>query len=153
MGGGAGTPDLLQRIEAGREGLAARIRGALDEYAFSNYAIILPRRLGEIAREEAEAFLAFLSSGDAEAARQRGRRLAQEGLGPRSVLALTETIRQVGWESANPEVELWPPLQEAIGRYTTALLEGYMAGREESILEQQEKTRQALLRALQRSQG
>jgi len=153
MGGGTGTPELLPRMAARREDLAARMRSALEEHTFSNYAIISPRRLGEMAREEAEAFLAFLGSGDVEAARQRGRRLAQEGLGHRSILSLTETLRQVGWESTNPEVELWPPLQEAIGRYTTALLEGYMAGREESILEQQEKTRQALLRALQRSQG
>ncbi len=150
MGNEIGAQDLYQRLQAHREALVARMRAALEEHAFSNRALFPPRQLAQIAQEETEAFLAFLCSEDEEAARQRGRHLAITGLGPRSILALTETLRQTGWETTNPDVDAWPALHQSIGRYTGALLEGYMAGREESILTQQEQTRQALLRALQK---
>ncbi|MBC7225971.1 MAG: hypothetical protein H5T61_01885 [Thermoflexales bacterium] len=150
MGSEVGMEELRKRVETRREALAARMRAALEEHAFTNRALFPPRQLAEFARQEAEAFLAFLSDGDEGVVRERGRALAQQGLSHRSVLALVQALQEVGWESANPEVELWPSLQGAIGRYTRAFLEGYMVAREESILEQQEKTRQALLRALQR---
>ncbi|MCS7177772.1 MAG: hypothetical protein RML46_06920 [Anaerolineae bacterium] len=149
MGGGVGIEELLQRMESGREALTARMRAALEEHAFTNRALFPPRQLAEFARQEAESFLSFLRDPDEAMARERGRSLARQGLSHRSVLALTQALQEVGWESANPEVELWPPFQQTIGHYVRALLEGYMAAREESILEQQEKTRQALLRALQ----
>lgn len=150
MGGEIGVEELRKRMEARREVLTARMRSALEEHAFTNRALFPPRQLAGFAQQEAEAFLAFLESGDERAAQEQGRNLARAGLSHRSVLALTQALQEVGWESANPEVALWPPLQKAIGRYIRAFLEGYMAAREESILEQQEKTRQALMRALQR---
>ncbi len=151
MDGRLVAPDLVHRMDAHREALTARMHGALQEHAFSNRALFPPRRLAEIAQEQATAFLAFLDTGDEEAIRQEGRKLAHDGLGIRSILALTEALRQAGWSSVNPEGTEWPPLQQALGRYTTALLEGYITKREESVLEQQERTREALLRALQKS--
>jgi hypothetical protein len=147
------TPGLLQRVSACKEAITSSLCRALHETVFSNRMLIAPRRLDEVGREEAAAFLGFLETGDEEAVRERGRQLALEGLGHRSILIMTETLRRTCREGVNPGDKTLPALLEAAGRYVNALLEGYMASREEDILREQERTREAYLRARERQAG
>ena len=122
--------------------LVAELRQALRQTPFSSGLRISPRRVNQIGQEIAAAFLKFLETEDEEAARAYGERLAAEGLGHRSILTMAEALRQVWRESANPEAR-----QPAAGRYVNALLEGYMVGREASVLQEQARTVRALQRA------
>ena len=134
----------LRKSSKATDSISAGLHQALHETAFSNRRRISPRRLDEIGREEAGAFLEFLKTGDEKVVLDRGEGLAREGLGHRSVLMMTETLRVFCRESVNPG-------DKAAGRYAAALLEGYMAGRENVLLNEQERTREAYLRARDRS--
>jgi hypothetical protein len=131
------------RASAKRDALSAHLRQALQQTAFSNHKLIAPRNLDDIARKETESFFEFLRCEDEQAVREHGQQLAQQGLGHPAVLTATETIRRFCRESVNPG-------DEVAGRYVIALLDGYIAGREIVILKEQERTREAYLRARDR---
>jgi len=129
--------------------IVSELHQALQATDMSNRLLISPRRLEEIAQEEVEAFLHFLDTGDEEETCQRGARRASEGLGERSALAMTEALRRACW-MANLDGEALRVALEASGRYVNAFLEGYMSGREEEILKEQERTRHAFQRVLEK---
>ncbi len=146
------THDLVQRLREHRESLVSGLCSALRETTFSNHLLIVPRRLNAIGREEVDTFIAFLEQGedDEQAVRAHGRRLAVEGLGHSSVLGMTEALRRTCWDSVFPDDGLLQHLLAICGHYLNALMAGYMAGREESILREQERTRRAYLRVHER---
>jgi hypothetical protein len=125
--------------------LATELGQALRQTLFSSGLRIAPRRVDQIGQEVAAAFLRFLETEDEEAAHAYGEHLAAEGLGHRSILTMTEVLRWTCRESNNPAA-----LPVVAGRYINALLEGYMAGREASLLEEQARTVRALQRARER---
>ncbi|TEU14004.1 MAG: hypothetical protein E3J21_17125 [Anaerolineales bacterium] len=129
--------------------IASELHQALRATDMSNRLLISPRRLEEMAQEEVETFLHFLETGDEEETRQRGVRRASEGLGERSALAMTEALRRACW-MANLDREALRVALEASGCYVNAFLEGYMSGREEDILKEQERTRHAFQRVLEK---
>ena len=145
---------LAGQLAAQKTTIVSELRQALRATGLSNRLLISPGRLAEIAQEQVEAFLGFLETGDEEEIRQRGACRASEGLGEGSVLAMTEALRRACWTS-NPgkealDREALDVALEASGRYVNAFLEGYMSGRQEEILREQERTRSAFQRALQR---
>jgi hypothetical protein len=119
---------------------------ALRQTAFFNGKLIAPRRLNEMGQAETAACLDFLETADEAVARERGCQLALQGLGHRSILMMTEALRRACRERVDLD-------EEATGRYIIALLEGYMAGREQDLLQVQERTRDAFLRARERQAG
>jgi hypothetical protein len=123
--------------------LTGRLAGALRATLFASKLRINPRRLQAIATAAADSYLAF-AAGDLEpaAASSYGRTLAADGLGHAGVLALVEALLLAAW--ADEPGEAAPP--RALG-YTSSLLAGYMAAREEALLHEQERTRAALDRA------
>ena len=125
---------------AEREAITSSVREALRATVFSNGKLIAPRRLDAIGREETEAFLGFLETRDEKAVRQRGQQLALKGLGIRSTMAMVEVLRRACRESVNSG-------EEAVADYASVLLEGYVTGREETLLQEQERTMKAYLRA------
>jgi hypothetical protein len=125
------------QLTSRKAALASELHQALRARDMSNRMLISPSRLEEIAQEEVEPFLHFLETGDEEETRQRGARRASEGLGERSALA-------------NLDREALRVAFEASGRYVNAFLEGYMSGREEEILKEQERTRHAFQRVLEK---
>jgi hypothetical protein len=125
--------------------LATELGQALRRTLFSSGLRVSPRRVGQISQEVAAAFLEFLEAEDEEAARAYGEHLATEGLGHRSILTMTEALRQACREDANPA-----GLPGVAGRYVNALLEGYMARREASLVQEQARTVRALQRARER---
>ena len=126
-----------------QESLATELRQALHQTLFSSGLRISPRRVNQIGQEAAVAFFKFLEMEDEEAARAYGQHLAMDGLGHHSVLTMTEALRRACRASGNP-AGVSPSVA---GRYVNALLEGYMASREASLLQEQERTRRALQRA------
>ena len=144
------TPNLVQVARTHTETISTAVCQSLHEAPFSNRLSISPRRLNEIGREETVAFFEFLETRDEKAVSQRGRQLAFEGLGYRSILTMTEALRRTCWESVYPNHELLPSIMDAAGKYVSALLEAYMLGREEEILREQERTREAFVRARER---
>ena len=140
---------LAGKLAAQKTTIVSELRQALRATDLSNRLLISPGRLEEIAQGQVEAFLSFLETGDEEEIRQRGACRASEGLGERSALAMTEALRQACWTS-NPGKEALGVALETSGRYVNAFLEGYMSGRQEEILREQERTRSAFQRALQR---
>jgi hypothetical protein len=140
---------LAGQLSAQKTTIISELRQALRATGLSNRLLISPGRLEEIAREQVEGFLHFLETGDEEETRQRGARRASEGLGERSVLAMTEALRRACWTSS-PGKETLGVALETSGCYVNAFLEGYMSGRQEEILKEQERTRSAFQRALQR---
>lgn len=129
-------------VALNEEHLATELRQALRQTLFSSGLRISPRRVNQIGQEVAAAFIEFLKAENGEGARTYGQRLAAEGLGPHSILAVTEALRRVCRESVDPAAA--PPVA---GCYVNALLEGYMAGREAFLLQEQERTQRAFQRA------
>jgi hypothetical protein len=66
-----------------------------------------------------------------------------------SHLTMTEALRRACWTSNSGKEALHVAL-ETSGRYVNAFLEGYMSGRQEEILREQERTRHAFQRAMKR---
>jgi hypothetical protein len=122
--------------------LANALQKALRQTLFSSRLRISPRRVKEIGQEVAADFLRFLETKDEEATRAYGQHLVAEGLGHRSILMMTEALRQVCRAHSNPS-----PMASVAGEYVVLLLEGYMAQREEHLLEEQARTQRALERA------
>jgi hypothetical protein len=122
------------------------VRHALFENAFDNSKLLPLRRLDEIAREEVEAFVRHTGARDGESARQRGRELARQGLGHRSMLLMAEALRRAGHDGLGSD-------QKAVSDYVVALLEGYMVGREQGLLQEQHRTLKAFVRARSRADG
>ncbi len=140
---------MAGQLTSRKTAMVSEIHQALRATDMYNRLLISPRRLEEIAQEEVKTFLHFLETGGEEEARQRGARRASEGLGERSALAMTEALRGTCW-MANLDGEALHVALKASGRYVNAFLEGYMSGREEEILKEQERTRHALQRVLEK---
>ena len=124
--------------------LERRLRQSLQATFFDNDRNCSPRRLGLLARELTESFARYLN-GEApdEAVRALGDRLARDGIGHQSVLGLIDSLHRVGWARAQA-ADSAPPA--SLG-YCGPLLAGYMRGREDALLKEQEQTRLALDRA------
>jgi hypothetical protein len=97
----------------------------------------------QIALEVAATFCQFLTAQDIGAPTYAyGQRLADEGIGHRTILALIEVLHRASWEHAEVGTDLPASVQ-----CSSHLLAGYMAGREAYLLQEQERTRLALERA------
>ncbi|MBC7225970.1 MAG: GAF domain-containing protein [Thermoflexales bacterium] len=137
---------LNQQLAAQREELVARLWESLQATLFTNRVTIRPAHLRQIAQEEAEAFLAFLEDGDLAPVRERGARRLRDGLSERAVLDLATTLRL--FCAAHLTSDLLLEGLRATDTYTAAFMEGYLGAREALVLEEQEKIRTALERAL-----
>jgi hypothetical protein len=133
-------------LATAQEEAISDVRHALTANAFSNGKLLRPRRLAEIARQEVEAFVHHAGVNDGEVTRQRGRQLAGHGLGHRSMLHMAEALRRAGHNGLGND-------EQAVSDYVVALLEGYMVGREQNLLQEQSRTVQALIRVRSRASG
>ena len=136
--------EARERLAVRRDELISRLREALEATAFSNRFLLPPRRLPQIAKAEADAFLDFLRTGDADRIREEGVKRAEEGLGEQAMLRLGTTLRQFCRDDLADEA-----LRTA-DVYADALLEGFMGGREAIVLREQEQIRGALQRVINR---
>ena len=136
-------------LTANKDMLVNALRHSMRETAFANRMLLAPRRLQEIALHEADAFVGYLETLDVEIVRERGKRLALEGLGHRSILALTTALRRVFLQVAELDSQSWSIFLTTVDSYNMALMEGYMAGCEEDVRRETERTRQAYERSVE----
>lgn len=136
-------PPLAQPRSDGTA-LAPRLLAALRTTMFGSRLLVTPRRLGQIAEEAAGSYQRYLAGEECDdTVEDFGQRLAQDGLGHRSTLALVGALH----ESAGALAPCEPSVARAAARYSTHLLAGYMEAREAYLLKEQERTRLALERA------
>lgn len=129
--------------------LGSALAQAVRSTLFSSGLSISPRRVNQIGSGVGTAFFDFYVTRDVKHAQVVGRQLAQEGLGPSTALSVTETLRKVCRDYANPLIDLI----DAAGEFSSSFLEGYIIRREEILLEVQERTHRAHLAALKRQLG
>lgn len=132
-------------IVAGK--LSAAILEGLRTEIYGNRMMISPRRLREIAQVEEAAFAQFQQDSDLQAVRAHGHALALEGLGHRAMLRLTSALRHTCWLNYGAQT-IWPEVSREMEDYASALLEGYMTGREADLKLEQQRTHDAYVRTL-----
>lgn len=124
--------------------------GVLDT-TFSNRMLIKPRHLKEMVALESDALLQFIDGNQDIRPEERGCELAQSGLGQDSIIAITASIRR-----AYHDLQIDSPLHqmdvlEQIEDYCNQLIRGYMVGRVDEVLKEQERTREAYVRMLEKN--
>ena len=124
-----------------QERLEIELKRALQSTIFSSNLRVSPRRVNQIALEIAATFRQFLEVRSSDASTfEYGQRLASEGVGHRTMLALIEVLHRASWAQPDVGGEDLP----ASVQCSSQLLAGYMAGREAYLLQEQERTRMAL---------
>lgn len=141
------TQIQAQLIEQGAN-LVDLYHQALKQTLFTNHFGIRPDSLEHIAAAEAEVVLEFFRNPDQARVRQRGAQLGQIRLSKEAVFGLCQATRRFCLAHLPESLRL--PAMEAIEAYHGALLHGFIQTREAIILEEQERIRAALRRALNR---
>ena len=124
---------------------------AVLDNTFSNRMLIKPRHLKEMVATESAATLQFIGGNHDIKPQERGSDLAQLGLGQDSIIAITASIRRT-----YHELQIDSPLDEVdvlehVEDYCNQLTRGYMVGRVDEVLKEQERTREAYVRMLEKN--
>jgi hypothetical protein len=128
--------------------LSSELSRSIRETVFFSGLMVSPRLVDQIAHEMSSSFFLYFEDRVDGTVRVYGGSLAHQGLGPTTVLTACKTLARVCREKSNPLKDL----PEVAGSYTSALLEGYIEGREQKLLQEQERTLQAHLAAAVRQQ-
>jgi hypothetical protein len=134
--------DLLKMKE---NQLSDALAVVLQERAYDNRYSLHPRRLEELGNEFCQAFLHFLETTDRTAAIELGIHCAQVGLGEKTVPALLACLQRSTFEACGMDM----PATITVNQFAAPLFEGFMAERENQILQDQEQLRRALSTALE----
>ncbi len=138
---------LQQQIETNRDELIGRYQKSLMATLFTNRSDVRPNHLRRIAEDEINILSAYLQ-GDYKLGLERGERLCQIGLSAKSVLAMDRTLREfIGEHISSDQVGQTFAL---VGPYQVTIIEGFMHGRERTILEEQEQIRKAFEQTISR---
>jgi two-component sensor histidine kinase/putative methionine-R-sulfoxide reductase with GAF domain len=140
--------DLSEHLAPHRDELVRSLQEALQATLFANRAYIRLGDLLPVAEEEAEAFLAFLRTGDATLSWARGERRAEQGLREHALLRVGSVLR--AFVHAHLRTDEIESVLVAANTYTDALIEGFIHAREAIVLAEQEHIRSALQGALSR---
>jgi PAS domain S-box-containing protein len=134
-----------------KQEILEKVTEMLVSKAFENRYTLHPRQLGEVATNEVETFLKFLSTGDREMIIEHGRKRALEGLGERSLLAVHRILRDFAFEITKDQpIDFVRCGAKGIDGYSEEYLYGYMTERTNQTLKDQEELRRALSTALKR---
>jgi PAS domain S-box-containing protein len=142
------SEDLLSRLESDHSDLIDLYRRMLRKSIFTNRSELRPNRLEQLAADESDDLLRYLRQPDREQAVRHGADLCEAGLGEESVLGLGEATRQFFLSKISHEPVV--PAIRAIDEYLHAVIQGFMRGRGQAILNEQERIRSALQRTLGR---
>lgn len=138
---------LAQQIEANRNDLVSRYQQGLMATLFTNRSDVRPTHVRQIAAEEADSLLNFLRGQSASGA-ERGEQLCRAGLSAKSILMMDRTLRQFLGEKI-AQVDLAQAFN-LVGPYQVSVVEGFMNGREKTILSEQERIRKAFEQTISR---
>ena len=132
---------LIELAENNRADLNQLYIQALRETIFTNRSEMRPRQLASLASDEVEALLSFFRH-TPPSADERGMQLSCAGLSEQSVLRLGEVLRQFFLTHVPGEQII--PAMAALVPYQNAQMLGFLRGRTEIILSEQERIRSAL---------
>ncbi len=127
--------------------LADLFHNKLRETVFSSRSFVRPAALPELAKIEAERVLDFLSNPDRERATHHGADLCQTGLSQESIESLAQTTRQFCLTQLPNNLRI--PSANLTDIYFTAVMKGHRQSSGTIILNEQERIRKALEKALQ----
>src|SRR5574341_140403 len=139
---------LTQQLQYDHANLVEAYRRALQKHIFANRFEMRPAMLNQIAVEEMNALLTYLSQPAEEKAFMRGSELCELGLSEQSMLSLGEASRQFFLAQVNNDAIV--RALQTIDAYNHAVIQGFMASRQKVILNEQERIRSALQRTLGR---
>jgi two-component system, cell cycle sensor histidine kinase and response regulator CckA len=129
--------------------LVERLTTRLRETAFDNRYFLSPKRFPGLGTELASLFMALFEGDPAANPVARGQSLAGEGVGEKTILALVSVFKAFAREHLGVRsVELSDALG-ACDSSTDLVVHGFMKGREELLLKDQEQLRRALSAALE----
>jgi len=144
-------PRVYQKLIDDRAELDRQLHVLLKELVFENRYTLHPSMLDELAHEETNSFLSFLSSGDQHEVFTHGQSRVDIGLGDRTILALASKLRKFCWDRLHKQdLQLFHSALSGVDMYTASYIEGYMNKMEAQILRDQEQMRLALSAALDR---
>ncbi len=139
---------LQQRLKAERASLVTQYQRALRDTLFTSRSELRPAMLGRIAGDEADTLLSFLQHPLPSAAFERGAQSCTIGLSEQAILRLGQVTRRFFLDHL--EDQLAVPALEISDLYHANVLQGFLKRREQIILSEQEQTRSALQRTLNR---
>jgi signal transduction histidine kinase len=145
---GNASERIRERLAAYRDDLVEQLHRVLRETLFISRAYVRPADLRRIAVAEVDAYFDFLRQPDGTAATARGAHLCQVGLGEQAVLRMGQALRL--FCHAHLDVDLFLPGMEAVDAYHSGLVRGFIQEQKALILEEQERIRSALQRAISR---
>lgn len=138
---------FAEQINAHRADLVSGYLGVLQETLFTNRSDVRPSMLSRIASDEADALVSFLTQQLASSV-EHGAQLCQIGLGEQAILRLGQVARQ--FFLSHLEAEFLAPALDLVDAYQNGIVQGFIKGREKTILIEQERIRSALERAIGR---
>ncbi len=139
---------LRERLAARRDDLVEQLQLVLRETLFISRAYVRPADLRRIAVAEADAYLDFLQRPDDTAASIRGAHLCQMGLGEQTLLRMGQALRL--FCHTHLDADLFLAGMEMVDAYHSGLVRGFIQEQKTLILEEQERIRSALQRAISR---
>ncbi len=141
---------LPEALRASQKELTDLLSGVFTRDPFANRYTLHPRRLAEVAAEVGEEFLAFVETGDEEGPTRRGRALAGEGLGEGPLSLIPSILHTyISRALAGAVVEMRAKASEHSDNFIRFLMSGYIRELVDRTLEDQERTRRALLAAME----
>ena len=138
-------------FETWSEHLRELMLNAVLDTTFSNRMLIKPRHLREMVVSESDAVLQFIDGNKDIKAQDRGCELAHLGLGQDSIIAITASIRRAYHDLQTDSPLHQMDVLEQIEEYCNLLIRGYMVGRVDEVLKEQERTREAYVRMLEKN--
>ncbi|HKJ67548.1 MAG TPA: hypothetical protein VKA68_06290 [bacterium] len=121
---------------------------------FENRFTMHPRQVRKLGEEEVESVIRYFQSGDAKAVEKRGKIKARSGFGEQSVMTLGKTLTGLFLDATDElDIESIKDAIEIVDEYMTSYVSGFITGREEHILEEQERLRKAYTTAKDQRRG
>ncbi|MGO9410304.1 MAG: response regulator [Spirochaetia bacterium] len=140
---------LAALLRQKRDDLAAVLVAQLREGAFDNSYTLHPRRLATLGAEMADILCRFMDSPDRDEALAYGQAIAREGMAEKTIVLLASALHRFCIQHLASDARSAASWENAVGSFTSPLLEGFMKARESQVLSDQEQLRRALSTALQ----
>jgi signal transduction histidine kinase len=138
---------LAQTVEVNRADLISRYSRILRETLFTNRSEMRPNLLKSVASDEADAMLNFLRVPGFSGV-EHGLKLCQAGLSEQALLGLGQVTRQFFMAFLKPD--FLATVLEILDSFQTEVIQGFIKGRENNILVEQEQIRSAFELAISR---
>ncbi|MEI2688853.1 MAG: GAF domain-containing protein [Anaerolineae bacterium] len=137
-----------EAVEAHIAELTALLLGNLRDALFSSRAFLRPADLRPVVDGQVDAFLAYLRTGDDDAAQRHGAHLCGSGVGDLALVRVGHILHRFGTLHMAEAVR--PGYHEQVEEYQCHVIRGYIAQRSADILGEQERIRSALQQNLRR---